>query len=111
MNKLERYKMEITLTSENFKSEVLESKTPVLVDFWASWCGPCMMMGPVVSKIADEKAGTLKVGKVNVDEQESLAAQFNVMSIPTFILFKDGKPVAQTLGAMSKENLLSALGA
>ena len=103
--------MELTFTAENFKSEVLESDLPVLVDFWASWCGPCRMMGPVVSEIAEEKKGVLKVGKVNVDEQESLAAQFNVMSIPTFILFKNGKAAAQRTGAMSKEDLLKSLGA
>ena len=103
--------MELTLTAENFKSEVLESDLPVLVDFWASWCGPCRMMGPVVSEIAEEKKGVLKVGKVNVDEQESLAAQFSVMSIPTFILFKNGKAAAQRTGAMSKDDLLKSLGA
>ncbi|MFA6858033.1 MAG: thioredoxin [Treponema sp.] len=102
--------MEITLTGENFKSEVLDSKLPVLVDFWATWCGPCRMMGPVVSEIAEEKNGTLKVGKVNVDEQESIAAQFNIMSIPTFILFKDGKPAAQVVGGRSKDDLLKSLG-
>jgi thioredoxin 1 len=102
--------MEITLTGENFKSEVLDSKLPVLVDFWATWCGPCRMMGPVVSEIAEEKNGTLKVGKVNVDEQESIAAQYNIMSIPTFILFKDGKPSAQVVGGRSKDDLLNSLG-
>ena len=102
--------MELTLTAENFKSEVLESDLPVLVDFWASWCGPCRMMGPVVSEIAEEKKGVLKVGKVNVDEQESLAAQFSVMSIPTFILFKNGKAAARQTGAMSKADLLKSLG-
>jgi thioredoxin 1 len=102
--------MEITLTGENFKNEVLDSKLPVLVDFWASWCGPCKMMGPVVSEVAEEKDGTLKVGKVNVDEQESLASQYGIMSIPTFILFKDGKPAAKTMGGMGKEDLLNSLG-
>lgn len=102
--------MEITLTKDNFKGEVLDSQLPVLVDFWATWCGPCQMMGPVVAEIAEEKDGTLKVGKVNVDEQEDLAQQFNVMSIPTFILFKGGKAVAQVVGGRSKEDLLASLG-
>lgn len=102
--------MEITLSGENFQNEVLDSKLPVLVDFWASWCGPCKMMGPVVSEIAEDKDGILKVGKVNVDEQESLASQYGIMSIPTFILFKDGKPAAKAMGGMSKEDLLSSLG-
>jgi thioredoxin 1 len=102
--------MEITLTGENFKEEVLDSKLPVLVDFWATWCGPCQMMGPIVTEIAEEKNGTLKVGKLNVDEQESIAAQFNIMSIPTFILFKDGKPAAQVVGGRGKEELLKSLG-
>ena len=102
--------MELTLTSENFKSEVLESDVPVLVDFWATWCGPCQMMGPVVAEIAEEKKGTLKVGKVNVDEQEALAAEYRVMSIPTFILFKDGKVAGQVIGGRSKDDLLKALG-
>ncbi|MBP3710809.1 MAG: thioredoxin [Treponema sp.] len=102
--------MELTLTSENFKSEVLESNVPVLVDFWATWCGPCQMMGPVVAEIAEEKQGTLKVGKVNVDEQEALAAEYKVMSIPTFILFKDGKVAGQVIGGRGKDDLLKSLG-
>ena len=102
--------MEVTLTSENFKSEVLDSDLPVLVDFWATWCGPCQMMGPVVAEIAAEKEGVLKVGKVNVDEQEALAAEYKVMSIPTFILFKDGKAAGQVIGGRGKDELLKALG-
>lgn len=102
--------MELNLTSENFKSEVLDSDVPVLVDFWATWCGPCQMMGPVVAEIAEEKKGSLKVGKVNVDEQEALAAEYKVMSIPTFILFKDGKPAGQVIGGRGKDDLLKALG-
>lgn len=102
--------MELTLTKSNFQTEVLESKLPVLVDFWASWCGPCKMMGPVVSEIAEEKQGTLKVGKVNVDEENQLASEYGIMSIPSFILFKDGKIVNQTTGGMQKEDLLETLG-
>lgn len=101
--------MELTLTKSNFKDEVLDSKLPVLVDFWATWCGPCKMMGPVVSEIAEEKEGTLKVGKVNVDDEEDLASQYGIMSIPCFILFKDGQVVKQTVGGMSKEALLENL--
>lgn len=102
--------MEITLTSENFKSEVLDSDLPVLVDFWATWCGPCQMMNPVIADIANEMQGKLKVGKVNVDEQEALAAEYKVMSIPTFILFRDGKPAGQAIGGKGKDELLKALG-
>lgn len=102
--------MAVTITQDNFKNEVLESKVPVLVDFWAEWCGPCRMMGPIVEEIADEKKDSLKVGKINVDEQDSLAQQFGVMSIPTFILFKDGKAVTQTVGGRSKSDLLKTLG-
>ena len=82
---------EITLTKENFKSEVLESSIPVLVDFWASWCGPCKMLSPIVDQIADEFYGKVKVGKINVDEQMSLAIEYKIEVIPTLIFFKDGK--------------------
>ena len=102
--------MELTLTQSNFKSEVLESKVPVLVDFWASWCGPCRMMSSVVSEIAEENQGTLKVGKVNVDEENQLASEYGISSIPCFILFKDGKAVKQAVGGMPKEDLLATLG-
>lgn len=95
----------IQLTSENFKQEVGEARVPVLVDFWASWCGPCKMMGPVVEQIAEDMGDSARVCKINIDEQPELASQYNVMSIPTFILFKDGKEVNRTIGAMPKEEL------
>lgn len=95
----------ITVTSENFESEVLNSEKPVLVDFWASWCGPCRMLSPIVDEISEE-VQTIKVGKVNVDEQQDLAGKFGVMSIPTLILFKNGQPVNKSVGAKSKAALL-----
>lgn len=95
----------ITVTSENFESEVLNSEKPVLVDFWASWCGPCRMLSPIIDEIAEE-VQTIKIGKVNVDEQQDLAGKFGVMSIPTLILFKNGQPVNKSVGAKSKAALL-----
>ena len=99
----------ITLTAENFRTEVLESDKPVLVDFWAAWCGPCRMLSPVVDEIAEETA-SIKVGKVNVDEQPALAEQFGVSSIPTLILFKDGKAVETSVGVRPKAAILAMLG-
>ena len=87
----------INLTTENFEEEVLNAKEPVLVDFWATWCGPCQTMGPVVDELAQELTD-VKVGKVNVDEQMALAREYKVMSIPTFLVFKDGKVAERTLG-------------
>ena len=95
----------ITLTNENFEAEVVQSDRPVLVDFWAPWCGPCRMLSPVVDEIAEERSD-VKVGKINVDEQEELAAKFGIMSIPTLIVFKNGKPVRQTVGVQSKSAIL-----
>ena len=95
----------ITVTSENFESEVLNSEKTVVVDFWASWCGPCRMLSPIVDEIAEE-VQTIKIGKVNVDEQQDLAGKFGVMSIPTLILFKNGQPVNKSVGAKSKAALL-----
>lgn len=103
--------MEYKFTKENFEEEVVKSDIPVLVDFYADWCGPCKMMGPVVEKLAEEFDGKVKVGKVNVDEQEDLAARFNVMSIPFFAFIKDGKMVDSSLGASSKDALVAKLEA
>ncbi len=100
----------IELTSQNFESEVLKSDVPVLVDFWAPWCGPCRMVSPIVDEIAEEVQGKAKVGKVNVDEQGDLAAQFGVMSIPTIMVFKNGEAVSTSVGAKPKAELLAMLG-
>ncbi len=98
----------IKITEQNFESEVLHSEKPVLLDFWASWCGPCRMLGPVIEEIADERTD-IKVGKVNVDEEEALAMQFGVMSIPTLVLIKDGKAVNQAVGVRPKEEILKMI--
>ena len=95
----------ITLTQENFEAEVMEAKGTVLVDFWAAWCGPCQMLSPVVDEVA-EALTDVKVGKVNIDEQPDLAAQFDVMSIPTLMVFKDGQEVEQSVGVIPKESIL-----
>lgn len=97
-----------TITRENFQSEVVESSKPVLLDFWASWCGPCRMVSPIIDEIAAENDG-FKVGKVNVDEQMDLAEEFGIMSIPTLIVMKDGKIARKQSGAGSKAQILSLL--
>ena len=95
--------MEVVLTIENFETEVLKSDTPVLVDFWATWCGPCRMIAPIIEEIAEDYKGKLKVGKVNVDEQGELAVKYGISSIPTLLIFKGGEVVKKTLGYMPKE--------
>lgn len=99
----------LNITKENFQKEVLESEQTVLLDFWATWCGPCMMIAPFVDEIAQERTD-IKVGKVNVDEQPELAANFKIMSIPTLVVVKDGKVVNQAMGARPKEQILALLG-
>ena len=98
----------IKVTKESFQTEVIESEKPVLIDFWASWCGPCRMVSPVVDEIASERAD-IKVCKVNVDEQPELASRFGVMSIPTLVVLKDGKITNQTVGARPKDAILALL--
>ena len=98
----------ITLTAENFEQEVLKSDIPVLVDFWAPWCMPCRMLSPVIDDIAKD-ATTFKVGKINVDEQGELAQQYGIMSIPTLIIFRDGKVSNQTMGVQPKQAILEML--
>lgn len=99
----------LTLTSENFEEEVINSNIPVLVDFWASWCMPCKMMSPVIDEIANESQENFKVGKINIDEQTELATKYGVMSIPTFIVFKDGKPANMSVGVQDKNEILKLL--
>ena len=101
---------EVILTKENFETEVLKSDIPVLVDFWATWCGPCMMLSPVIAELAEELEGKVKVGKVNVDEQNELAMQYRVASIPTHLPFKNGELVKTTVGFMQKNALIEELG-
>ena len=101
--------MEIKLSSENFEKEVLKSEKPVLVDFYADWCGPCKMMAPIVEKIAEQSSENVKICKINVDEASEIASKYGVMSIPTFIVFKNGEPEKITVGMQPEENLKEML--
>jgi thioredoxin 1 len=101
----------ITIDEANFDDEVTKSAQPVLVDFWAEWCGPCKMIAPILDEIAREKAGSVKVGKVNVDNNQSLSARYNIRAIPTLLLFKDGQLRDQIMGMTSKKELLNRLEA
>ena len=96
----------VTITDDNFQDEVVSCEKPVLVDYWATWCGPCKMVGPIVEEVASEYQDKLKVGKLDVDNNQASAAQQNVMSIPTLLIFKDGEVVAQQVGALSKTQLI-----
>lgn len=98
----------VNITKENFQKEVLQSQKTVLLDFWAGWCGPCRMVGPIVDEIAGERPD-IKVGKVNVDEQQELAAAFQILSIPTLLVMRQGKVVSQTMGARPKQQILALL--
>jgi thioredoxin 1 len=102
--------MAMEVTEATFEQEVLKSETPVLVDFWAEWCGPCHAVSPVLEKIAEERNGELKLVKVNIDNEQSLSMRYGVMSIPTMILFKDGAPAAAAVGAQPKAALERSLG-
>ncbi len=103
--------MSVQITKANFESEVLRSDVPVLIDFWAAWCGPCRAMSPIVEEVSESLNGSVKVGKVNVDEEPDLAAQFGIMSIPTFALFKNGALVKKDAGGRSKEELIAFITA
>ena len=100
---------EITLTRTNFEEEVIKSDIPVMIDFWATWCGPCKMLAPVLAEFAEENEGKVKVCKVNVDEEGELAMRFGIMSIPTVIVFKDGKETAKNIGYCTKDALEALL--
>ena len=99
----------VNFTKANFKQEVLQSEQPVLLDFWAPWCGPCKRVSPIVEEIAAEVSGAVKVGKINIDEHPELASQFRIMSIPTLMVVKDGKPVSTSVGVKSKQEILNML--
>ncbi len=98
---------EITLTADNFEEEVLKSDIPVIVDFWAEWCGPCKMLAPTIAEIAEEYEGKVKVGKVDVDEESGLASQFRIFSIPSVYCFREGKVAGRSVGFVPKENIVA----
>jgi len=96
---------EITLTSANFESEVLNSSVPVLVDFWATWCGPCRMLAPTIESLAEESDGSYKVGKINIDDELNIALKYKIEVIPTLLLFKDGQVVEKSVGVLEKDQI------
>jgi thioredoxin 1 len=102
--------MSTAVTEQSFEQEVLQSETPVLVDFWAEWCGPCHAVAPVLDRIAEERGNELKLVKVNIDEEQGLAMRYGIQSIPTIVLFKDGEPAAAAIGAQPKSMLEKSLG-
>jgi thioredoxin 1 len=102
--------MELSFTDQNFEEEVVKSEKPVLVDFWAPWCGPCQVMGPIVEELAKEMEGKIKVGKMNVDENPATAEKYGIMSIPNIKIYKDGKVAKEFIGVQSKESLKEELG-
>jgi thioredoxin 1 len=99
----------VTLTKENFAAEVVQSSAPVLVDFWAEWCGPCKMIGPILDELAEEYSGRIKIGKVNIDQQQELATEYGVRAIPTLLLFHQGQVADQMVGLRSKRDLKASL--
>ena len=99
----------VSLTQENFPTEVLQSSSPVLVDFWAEWCGPCKMITPILDELAEEYEGRVRIGKVNIDEQQGLAAEYGIRAIPTLLLFQNGQVAEQIVGLKSKQDLKAAL--
>jgi thioredoxin 1 len=107
---LERIRMSSAVTESTFEQEVLKSDTPVIVDFWAEWCGPCHAVSPILDRIAEERAGELKVVKVNIDEEQGLAERYGIASIPTMVLFRNGEPAAAAIGAQPKGAIEKQLG-
>ena len=100
---------ELTITAQNFEAEVLQSPLPVLLDFWATWCPPCRARGPIVAEVAEELEGSIRVGKVNIDEEPALAARFGIASIPTLLVFKNGTIAGQSIGLQGKQQIIDLL--